>query len=613
MGPGVDTEGETSRPIDVQRTLQYQSHVFTRTLIWMPIVCLAIGLWVLLYGSVHDRLQWQPWLGLFLGIGWLIYAFVRLVIPAPPMLVLSPEGMIWRNGSSRLIPWHAVKDVTVIDHVITGYRGYTQTIENVTVVWVSRSFYNSRIFRSILIRGPFAGKAYVHKDNATGIVILHEMIGVSPQPLRQEIIARWQKFGSPGARTSVPSSDRPVELADHAEERTPQYWLIWIGIIGFPAIASLVVYLIGSAVNPPPERWFEQSERDQIAMRRKTEQMWEDAARERNESRLKWREDSPWMFAGDVSFTEVGSTPPQRPGSTKGHKGSVRSLDLSNDGRSLLSASADGTVKFWDLQKPQPLRDAGLHGGAASAVRFLPGGDRFVSAGGDGQVVVRAIEDGEVLHRFDGRAHGHVATLALSADGQRALAAYEKSALIVWDLQSKAMVKTLKDVQFYAVDISPDGRQAVIGTYEGKLFVWDIDGDASPREIGTQQGGVFAIAVTPDGKHFIAGGGGDCVLRLRDIATGDEVRAFAFHNAPITRLAVSADGKHVVSGSLDNTSRVWDVETGKPVTTLDQSNVVRAVAFAADGAILTAGDDRTIRLWSRRGFREREFPGVSAN
>jgi WD40 repeat protein len=291
----------------------------------------------------------------------------------------------------------------------------------------------------------------------------------------------------------------------------------------------------------------------------------------------------------------------------------VRSLDISNDGRSLLSASADGTVKFWDMQKPQPLRDAGLHGGAASAVRFLPGGDRFVSAGGDGQVVVRAIEDGEVLHRFDGRAHGHVATLALSADGQRALAAYEKNALVVWDLQSKAMVKTLKDLQFYAVDISPDGRQAVIGTYEGKLFVWDIDGDASPREIGTQQGGVFAIAVTPDGKHFIAGGGGDCVLRLRDIATGDEVRAFAFHNAPITRLAVSADGKHVISGSLDKTSRVWDVETGKPVTTLDQSNVVRAVAFAADGAFLTAGDDRTIRLWSRRGFREREFPGVNGN
>lgn len=611
MGPDVDAETSTSRPIDVQRTLQYQSHVFTRTLIWMPIVCIAIGLWVLLYGTVHDKLQWQPWLGLFVGIVWLIYAFVRLIVPAPPMLVLSPEGLIWRNGSNRLIPWHAIRDVTVIDHVLSGYRGYNRTVANVTVVWVSRSFYNSKLFRSILMRGPFGGNAYIHKDNATGIVILHEMIAVPPEPLRQEIIARWQEFGSAGARTSVPSSDRPVELADHAEERTPQYWLIWLGIIAAPALASLLVYLIGSAVNPSSEQRFAQSEREQVELRRRTEQMWEDAAREREQSRLKWREDSPWMFAGDASFTEPGSTPPQRAGSTRGHKGAVRSLDLSRDGRSFLSASTDGTVKFWDMQKPQPLRDAGLHGGAAGAVRFLPGGERFVSAGGDGQVVVRAVEDGEVLHRFDGREHGYVGTLALSADGRRALAAYEKGAVIVWDLRAKAMVKALKDVQPYAADISPDGRQAVIGTYEGKLFVWEIDADAPPREIGTQPGGVFAIAVTPDGRYLIAGGGGDCVLRLRDIATGDEVRVLAGHQAPITRLAVSADGKHVVSGSLDKTSRVWNVETGQQVATLDLSNVVRAVAFVSDGMILTGGDDRSIRLWSKRGFREREFSGVS--
>jgi WD40 repeat protein len=72
---------------------------------------------------------------------------------------------------------------------------------------------------------------------------------------------------------------------------------------------------------------------------------------------------------------------------------------------------------------------------------------------------------------------------------------------------------------------------------------------------------------------------------------------------------VSADGKRMVSGSHDRTARLWDAETGEEITRLDQSNTVRAVAFLADGTILTAGDDRSIRLWSRHGFREREFAG----
>src|SRR5262245_16268037 len=100
----------------------------------MPLVCLAFGLWIAFYGSVHDKMALAPWLGLFLGAVWLIYAFYRLIIPAPPKLVLSPQGLIWRNGFNGLIPWQTVKDVTRTDHTIW-FRG-SQTLKNVTVVWV---------------------------------------------------------------------------------------------------------------------------------------------------------------------------------------------------------------------------------------------------------------------------------------------------------------------------------------------------------------------------------------------------------------------------------------------------------------------------------------------
>src|SRR4051812_24261359 len=100
----------------------------------MPILCLAAGLWMLFYGSISDKMDWRPWLGLFIGVGWLIYALIRLLVPGPPMLVLSPEGLIWRNGFRSLVPWWIIRDVTTTDHDVW-FRGTKQTIKNVTVVW----------------------------------------------------------------------------------------------------------------------------------------------------------------------------------------------------------------------------------------------------------------------------------------------------------------------------------------------------------------------------------------------------------------------------------------------------------------------------------------------
>lgn len=618
----------------MQRTLQYQSHVMTRKLLWMPIVCLAIGLWVMLYGDVRDKMHLAPWIGLVVGAGWLIYAFYRLIVPAPPMLVLSPKGLIWRNGFNSLIPWQVVRDVTVIDHVVN-LRRASQTFKDVTVVWVPRRFYNQKIFvPSLLRRGPFWGNVFIHKPDATGIVIVAELVSTPAKKLTEEVIARWRTFGRPPAsesfaatvaqsgasRTSVPATHEygvklggPVELADDAETRTVGYWVAWSLIFIGPLVASGLIYLIVSATHRSPQQDWAKGERERIELNRKVEQIWEDASRESYESRLQWRERSPWMFADDLGFTEPGTTPPQRPGSVKGHRAGVTWLAVARDGRTFLSASGDGTIKLWDMQKSEPLRDVGLHGGSARSVYFLPGGDRLLSVGSDGQIVIRALADGEVLHRLDARAHGEMGKLVLSADGRRALTVHQRGVVAVWDLEARTLIKAIKDTGAYDLGISPDGTQAVIGTHEGKLLVWDIDKDAEPRQIGTHEHGIYAVAFMPDGKHVVSGGGGDFALRLRNVATGEEVRSFAGHRAITYELAVSADGTRLVSGSHDGTSRLWNAETGERLVELDHLNVVRAAAFLADGTILTAGDDRSIRLWSIHGYREREFPGLRDN
>ena len=64
------------------------------------------------------------------------------------------------------------------------------------------------------------------------------------------------------------------------------------------------------------------------------------------------------------------------------------------------------------------------------------------------------------------------------------------------------------------------------------------------------------MALTPDGKRLLTGGD-DKVLRLWDVNTGKEVHRFEGHTDSVVWIAISADGRHALSGGIDRTVRLW--------------------------------------------------------
>ena len=110
---------------------------------------------------------------------------------------------------------------------------------------------------------------------------------------------------------------------------------------------------------------------------------------------------------------------------------------------------------------------------------------------------------------------------------------------------------------------------------------------------------VTSVAISPDGKTIISGSE-DNTVQVWDAQTGAALRTLEEHEGSVTSVAISPDGKTIISGSEDNTVRVWDAPTGAALHTLTgHERSVTSVAVSADGKmIVSGGDDNTVRVWS---------------
>ncbi len=326
-------------------------------------------------------------------------------------------------------------------------------------------------------------------------------------------------------------------------------------------------------------------------------------------------------------------------------EGTVYTVSFDRAGRRLVSASADGTARIWDVGGRSLLRELS-HAGEVNAATFNPAATQVVSGTDRGVLTVWSAGSGEKLRvlRLDDQP---LQSVRFSADGRRLVTSVFNGVTRVLDGRASLVLAELKrhDGVVQYADFARGGDVVVTSGADGTLRTW-----RSPRDLVARDPGTIPT-LSPDGQRVVSGDE-DGGVHLWDIKTGRERRLRGFHGFSVT--AFAADGIRVLSASHDGPARVYDPRTGDTtdvktddspkyaivmnragrvalagdtessdidVQDVDGGNLVKlrghrgpvnSLAFSPDGLHLaSASDDGTARIWDVATRKARVLPGDS--
>jgi cytochrome c len=147
-----------------------------------------------------------------------------------------------------------------------------------------------------------------------------------------------------------------------------------------------------------------------------------------------------------------------------------------------------------------------------------------------------------------------------------------------------------------ALAISPDGSQAVSGSFDTSAIRWSLSLNTAEQVLRHHDGAVNAVAYLRDGRVVTAGA--DARIAIWTPGQQQPDRILTGHSAPIASVAVSPDNTMLASASWDRTVRLWPLNGGEPRVLEGNAQNANGVAFSPDGKnVVSAGYDATVRIW----------------
>jgi WD40 repeat protein len=251
-----------------------------------------------------------------------------------------------------------------------------------------------------------------------------------------------------------------------------------------------------------------------------------------------------------------------------------------------------------------------------SALAYRPDG-KLLAAGGHGDVTLVDPASGEVLGKLGGQTT-KVTALAFSRDGLR-LAVASGSVGVSGEIRlytiptsgvpakPDLVIAAHKDL-IYDVAFSPDGKVLASTGYDRLIKLWDVATAKEVRTLKDHSDTVYGLSFSPDGK-LLASAAADRAVKVWDVATGRRLYTLGDNTDWVYAVAWSPDGRHLAAGGIDKSIRIWEAtaQSGKLVhSVFAHEAAITRLYFSADGKTLySAGEQGIIKAWDAAKMTER--------
>ncbi|EJU02232.1 WD40 repeat-like protein [Dacryopinax primogenitus] len=299
------------------------------------------------------------------------------------------------------------------------------------------------------------------------------------------------------------------------------------------------------------------------------------------------------------------------------HESVVCCVRFSSDG-TRLATGCNRSAQIYDTKtgvKIMQLVDESNKSGGDLYIRsvcFSPDGKLLATGAEDRQVRIWDLVRKNVQYIFEGHQQ-EIYSLCFSPDGRYIVSGSGDKTACVWEL-GESRLPPLPEGHESAPKPGMCAARMFSITDQAQPPSPDPDG----RTPATQQdAGVTSVAVSADGR-FVACGSLDCVVRIWDVQSGQLIERLRGHRDSVYSVAFSPDGKALVSGSLDKTLKWWSlsdlksldseaqrarrgriVERRESMTLGGHRDYVLSVAMSPDGKWIVSGSkDRGVQFWN---------------
>jgi WD40 repeat protein len=304
-----------------------------------------------------------------------------------------------------------------------------------------------------------------------------------------------------------------------------------------------------------------------------------------------------------------------------------RTAEFDPDAKRIVTASNGGSVVIWDLLTGKKLttciQDQVFAGYAAPPgstswvrdTRFGQTAETILSAGRYGAWIwtpdcKTCSAHGTASCELKSPMVGHsadVRTAMFNSNWTKVVTTSDDETVKEWDVTTGRELDKFKlpESDFAkgyryttGAEYSPDGKSIVVSRRDGLIAIMDVQTRKAQQILQSSGAAVWSAHFNRTGQQVIASSGNGNVT-IWDVRTGRPA-AFFWQASGVGKSTFSPDERYILTTSLDNVARIWDVATLQQIFTLKgHARSLTSAAFSPDGQkVVTTSDDGTARIWN---------------